>query len=489
MNLPQQLYTLEQVRAMDRYAIEVVGIPGIKLMQRAGRCAFNCLLQTWPDVLSIAVFCGAGNNGGDGYVIARLALQQGLAVTLVGLAGIDRLHGDALTAATHFIAAGGEIGVFENQDWQVSDVVVDSLLGTGLDREVGGQYKPVIERINASQQPVLAIDIPSGLHADTGRVMGIAVEAEQTATFIGLKQGMFTGQAADYCGQVHYYTLEVPDAVLQLQEPSALRFQPQTALLPARKPSSHKGHYGHVLLVGGEAGYSGAIRLAAQAAARSGAGLVSIATRKSHAALLSLQQPEIMSHGVESVEQLQSLLDKATVVVVGPGLGRSDWAHQLLDNVLAADLPVVIDADGLNLLADNSDARLENCVLTPHPGEAARLLKTTTQAIQHDRYAAIRQLYQQYGSTVVLKGSGTLVYAGSMVTVNTSGNPGMATGGMGDVLSGVIAGLIAQGQSLSQATQNAVWLHGAAADCAAESGQRGLLASDLMPFIRQLVNQ
>lgn len=489
MNLPKELYTVEQVRAMDRYAIDVVGISGIELMKRAGQRTFECLMQNWPEARSVAVFCGAGNNGGDGYVIARLALQYGLTVKLIALTDVDGLKGDALTAANQYTDVGGVIGAFDTQKWQSCDVLVDGLLGTGLDREVGGQYKPVIETINASQQPVLAIDIPSGLHADTGQVMGVAVEAQQTSTFIGLKQGLFTGQAADYCGQIHYYSLDVPDSVLYLHEPAALRFQPQAPILPARKPASHKGHFGHVLLIGGDAGYCGAIRLAALAAARCGAGLVSIATRAAHAGLMSLPQPEVMSHGIESADELLPLMERATVIVIGPGLGQSEWAKQLLECVLETDLPKVIDADGLNLLAMRTNGQVVNSLLTPHPGEAARLLKTGTQQVQNDRFKAVRQLYQQYGCTVLLKGSGTLVYDGDVITVNTTGNPGMATGGMGDVLSGVIAGLIAQGQSLSQAMRNGVWLHGAAADCATENGQRGLLASDLLSYIHKLVNQ
>ncbi|MEE9425086.1 MAG: NAD(P)H-hydrate dehydratase [Methylococcales bacterium] len=490
MKLPVQLYTIDQVRAMDRYAIDVIGIAGSELMERAGQCAFNLLTQVWPDARYISVFCGAGNNGGDGYVIARLALEHGLQVNLLALATIERLQGDALIAANHYFQAGGTISKIEEKSWKNSDVVVDSLLGTGLGREVGGDYKLAIEAINSSQLPILAVDIPSGLHADSGRVLGVAVvEADQTATFIGLKQGLFTGQAADVCGQVNYYSLEVPQSVLELEQPSALRFIAPSPLLPTRKFSAHKGHFGHVLLIGGESGYSGAICLAAQAAARCGAGLISIATRNAHAALLMLTQPEIMSHGIHSAEQLKPLLEKATVVVIGPGLGQSDWAKQLLNAVLECDLPVVIDADALNLLALDPGCQRNNCVYTPHPGEAARLLNCSSQAVQNDRFSAIRQLHDDYGGIVVLKGAGTLVYDGEKITVNSTGNPGMATGGMGDVLSGVIAGLIAQGQDLDSATRVAVWLHGAAADNVARAGQRGLLASDLLPQIRKLVNQ
>ncbi|MCH9698822.1 MAG: NAD(P)H-hydrate dehydratase [Gammaproteobacteria bacterium] len=489
MTLPSQLFSVEQVRAMDRYAIDDIGIPGIELMQRAGQFAFDVLMQGWPEALSIAVFCGAGNNGGDGYVIAHLALQKGLSVKLVALAEIDRLKGDALTAARQYLDAGGVINSIETCDWQDCDVLVDSLLGTGLDRDVGGAYRPVIEAINNSQIPVLAVDIPSGLHGDRGCVMGVAVRAQHTTTFIGMKQGLMTGDAADYCGAIHYHSLGVPDSVLHLNQPSAWCYVPPSPLLPARSATAHKGHFGHVLLIGGETGYSGAIRLAAQAALRCGAGLVSVATRVSHAGLVSLAQAEIMSHGIESTDELQQLLEKATVVVIGPGLGQSDWAEQHLDSVFNTDLPLVIDADALNLLSASSRVLHKRCVMTPHPGEAGRLLKTTGRAVQSDRYASVRQLQNTYHGVVVLKGAGTLVDDGELITVNSSGNPGMASGGMGDVLSGVIGGLLAQGLDAATAARCGVWLHGAAADYAARQGQRGLLAGDLLGFLRELVNQ
>lgn len=489
MTLPNQLFSVEQVRSMDRYVIDKIGIPGIELMQRAGQFAFDFLMQTWPDTKSVGVFCGAGNNGGDGYVIARLALLQGLSVKLIALAEVDRLKGDALTAASQYLEAGGVINSAESCHWQDCEVLIDSLLGTGLDREVGGAYRPVIEAINNSQLPVLAVDIPSGLHGDRGCVMAVAARAEHTVTFIGLKQGLSTGDAADYCGMIHYDTLGVPDSVLHQHQPSALYYVPPSPLLPARAATAHKGHFGHVLLIGGDAGYSGAIRLAAQAALRCGAGLVSVATRPVHAGLVSLAQAEIMAHDVESATDLEHLLEKATVVVIGPGLGQSDWAKQHLETVLNTDLPLVIDADALNLLANTQKKLHERCVMTPHPGEAARLLQTTSRVIQSDRFDSIRQLQNNYNSTVVLKGAGTLVDDGQLITVNTNGNPGMASGGMGDVLSGVIAGLLAQGMDTAAAARCGVWLHGAAADHAAQQGQRGLLAGDLLPFIRELVNQ
>jgi hydroxyethylthiazole kinase-like uncharacterized protein yjeF len=258
--------------------------------------------------------------------------------------------------------------------------------------------------------------------------------------------------------------------------------------LPRRHRYAHKGNCGHVLIVGGELGYSGAAIMAGEAALRVGSGLVSIATRAGHAGLLNLNRPELMCHGVETPEQLSALLDKVDAVVVGPGLRQTDWAKALFHTAISAGKPTVVDADGLNLLAAAPTAK-PHWILTPHPGEGARLLNCATAAIQHDRFAAVLSLQANYGGVAVLKGAGTLIASEHQLAVSNTGNPGMASGGMGDVLSGVIAGLLAQGLSLRDAAQQGVYLHGLAADLAAEKdGERGLLASDLMPYLRQLVN-
>ncbi|MGZ4998046.1 MAG: NAD(P)H-hydrate dehydratase, partial [Methylobacter sp.] len=367
-----------------------------------------------------------------------------------------------------------------------ADVLVDALLGTGLDRPVAGLYAEAIQAMNAHSAPVVAVDIPSGLNADTGNAMGCAVNAVCTVTFIGLKQGLFTGQAAEYCGEIYYAQLGVPDDVFAGLEATATRVV--KVPLPRRHRYAHKGNCGHVLIVGGELGYSGAAIMAGEAALRVGSGLVSIATRAEHTGLLNLNRPELMCHGVETSEHLSALLAKVDVVVVGPGLRQSDWAKALFHAAISAGKPTVVDADGLNLLAAAPTAKTY-WILTPHPGEAARLLNCATAAIQHDRFAAALSLQANYGGVAVLKGAGTLIASEHQLAVSNTGNPGMASGGMGDVLSGVIAGLLAQGLSLRDAAQQGVYLHGLAADLAAEKdGERGLLASDLMPYLRQLVN-
>ena len=481
--LPITLYRAAQVRELDRIAIQERGIPGFELMSRAGYEVFQCIMNKWPETQSLAVFCGAGNNAGDGYIFAGLALAAGLKVSVYSLAKPENLKGDAFTACQNFIEAKGTIVPFQVEDQIDADVIVDALLGTGLDRPVTGLYAQAIQVINKSPAHVVAVDSPSGLNADTGNVMGCAVKADCTVTFIGLKQGLFTGQAADYCGEISYASLAVPDAIFQAVSPSAVRVVKTP--LPRRDRCSHKGNYGHVLIVGGDWGYSGAARLAGEAALRVGAGLVSVATRSEHAGLMNLNRPELMCHGVGSAGQLAVLLEKANVVVVGPGLGQSGWAKELFMATIKAQKSLIIDADGLNLLA-RSPVTNPAWILTPHPGEAARLLNCSIAEIQQDRFASVSAIQAKYDGIAILKGAGTLIASRDDCAVSTTGNPGMASGGMGDVLAGVIAGLLAQGLSLKNAAQQGVYCHGQAADLSAEKdGERGLLASDLMPYLRR----
>ena len=482
------LYGARNSRAIDRRIAEQYDIPGLTLMRRAGAAAFQVLRMRWPEARALRVLCGGGNNGGDGYVVARLGLQTGWTVRVTALVEPARLKGDALAAFREFAAAGGAVTAELPDEDAAEDVWVDALLGTGLDREVGGAYSAAIERINASGRPVLSLDIPSGLGADTGSPLGRAVRADTTVTFIVPKPGLFTGQAADFCGELWLADLDAPPEALTDEPPAALLLPLHPPALPRRARCAHKGHFGHVLIVGGDHGYSGAARLAAEAAARSGAGLASVATRCSHAALLSLARPELMCHGVERPEELAPLREKAHVLAIGPGLGQSEWARMLLAAALDSGKPLVLDADALNLLAQAPQHR-EDWVLTPHPGEAARLLGTTSAAVQSDRLAAAAKLQGRYGGVIVLKGTGTLILgADGIPRLCAAGNPGMASGGMGDVLTGVIAALLAQGWSGSDAATLGVRLHAAAADRAAAEGERGLLAGDVVEHLRQTVN-
>ena len=485
---PLKLYNTRQIRDLEQLAIEG-GSTGFQLMTRAGEAAFNSLRKRWPDAQTFVVFCGTGNNAGDGYVIAQFLLNAGLQVCVYAVGDCAGLKAEALQAYQAFINAQGKVHAYVANEVVLADVVVDALLGTGLSRSVQGLYADAIATINRSAKPVLAVDVPSGINADTGAVMGCAVHADCTVTFIGLKQGLCTGDAPDYCGELVVSDLTLAPA-LYAQMPHSLN-QVAYKTLPKRSRCAHKGSNGHVLIIGGACGFSGAVMLAAQAALRIGSGLVSLATRPEHAAFINMTLPELMSHSVQQVEQLVLLLANASVGVIGPGLGQTAWSEALLNAVLDTTKPLIIDADALNLLAKKplEPSAHPNWVLTPHPGEAARLLACSTTRVQQDRFAAVKALQVRYGGTVVLKGAGTLIANASSMSISTTGNPGMASGGMGDVLTGVIAGLCAQGMGMLDAVQQGVYLHGLAADkAAADAGERGLLASDLMPYLRQGVN-
>jgi len=505
LRLPVNLYSAEQVRELDRIAIEDFDIPGYSLMQRAALFSYEKLKEKWPEAQSITVLCGGGNNAGDGYVLAGLAKEDGKKVSVFHLAEPSALKGDAATAYKDLQASGIESIKYVGQDLSGADVIVDALFGTGLDRDIEGEFYDVINSINLLSVPVMAIDIPSGLNSDNGNIMNIAIHAQLTSTFIGLKKGMFTNDGLQCSGEIKFNDLDVPeevytklnvgDEIIQRLELDDLK-----SVLKPRQKNAHKGQFGHVLIVGGDEGYLGAVRMAAEAAARVGAGLVSIATRKSHANLLSAVRPEIMSRGVETVEELLPLIQKATVIAIGPGLGQSEWAKSLLARVLESKLPLVIDADALNLLSnefldDFSDGFSEqgqvspNWVMTPHPGEAARLLNTDSKTIQADRFETISLLHKKFPGPVVLKGCGSLIADNEgHLFLSDKGNPGMSSGGMGDVLSGVIAGLIAQGLDMNHATKLGVCIHAKAGDLAAKAGERGLMAMDLMPHLRNIVN-
>lgn len=490
--LPYALYRADQVRALDRQAIERFAIPGRELMARAGAAAFDLIKQRWPQARTLVILTGLGNNAGDGFVLAALAQRAGLLVQVLQLGDRAKLGGDALHHAEQWAAAAMP-GAWHDYNGlpQKCDLIIDAMLGTGLQRGLRGAWLQAVQAVNAHAAPVLAIDIPTGLHADTGIALGAAIRADATISYIGLKQGMFTADGVDACGDIYFDALQVPAAVYASQILAARRidWRKQGKLEP-RQRSAHKGHYGHVLVIGGDHGYGGAVRLAAEAAARCGAGLVSVATRAAHVSGILAARPELMVHAVDHLHRLPALLRQASMIVLGPGLGRSAWARALYAAALASERPMIIDADALNLLAEQPSRR-ENWVLTPHPGEAARLLDTCTATIQADRFTAVRQLQQKYGGVTVLKGPGTLIASAGQgpLALCSDGNPGMASGGMGDVLTGVIAALAAQGLELQQAAENGVCLHVAAADqAAAKQGERGLLAGDLLDELRLLNN-
>jgi len=485
-----KLFSASQIRELDRTAIEQHGISGIELMTNAGRHAWELLDHSWPDTNRIVVVCGGGNNAGDGYVLAKYAIEHGKNVDVIALVDPAKLKGDAKTAADTFIKTGEKPVLFSEQVLSSADVIVDALLGTGLDRDLANEFLLAINTINKTEKPVLSIDIPSGLNADTGRPMGVAINAKHTCTFIGLKKGLFTGLGPDYCGKVHFFDLDVPQETYDVTSASAqlIRFDALKGLLTTRKSSAHKGNFGHVLIVGGDYGYAGAVCMSAEAAARCGAGLVSVATRPEHAFNIPLSRPEIMAVGVTEPADMNPLLKRATVVAIGPGLGQSEWSMSVLSHVLDTGLPLIVDADALNLLSQDSATR-DNWVLTPHPGEAARLLDCTTREIEADRFASATEIQKKYGGINVLKGRGTIISdTNGQCFVSAEGNPGMATGGMGDILTGVIAGLYAQLNDLDAAAKLGVCLHAVSADRAVEQGERGMLAMDVIPWLRHYVN-
>ncbi len=499
--LPTSLYRACDVRELDRRAIETGGIPGIDLMERAGLEACRVLRQRWPAARRVSVVAGPGNNGGDGFVVARLAAEEGLSVSVRLIGDAARIAGDARTAYRRMRDAAP--GVAQAQAQALSpaadadaEVVVDALFGTGLTREVAGAAAEAVRAMNECAAPVLALDVPSGIHSDTGRVLGAAVRADATVSFIGLKQGLFTREGRECAGEILYRDLGVPGHVLAGVEASARRqaYRDCPGLLGPRRGDAHKGRFGHVLVVGGDHGFAGAARLAGEAAGRTGAGLVSVATRPGHVAALVAARPEMMVHGVESPDALEPLLDRASVVAVGPGLGRGEWGASLLERVVAADRALVVDADAINLLAQGAaawpGAATGAVVYTPHPGEAGRVLGEPARALESDRFAAARALAEAHPGTWLLKGAGTIVAeAGATPRVCEGGNPGMASGGMGDVLTGVVAALLAQGCSALDAASAGACVHAAAADAAARGGERGLLASDVIAALRPLVDR
>ncbi len=494
--LPAALYTAAQTRELDRLAI-AAGTPGADLMERAGQAAFDALCERWPQAGKLAVLCGGGNNGGDGYVVARLAAEAGLQPQIWFTCAPDQLKGDALTMARRCQAAGIPMQPLTQADLPRSaDLLVDGLLGTGLEGPLRDDVAALLRALNTLSLPVLALDIPSGLSADSGMPLGAVLQAEMTCTFIGLKRGLLTGEGPLHCGALRFFDLQVGRDIYAQVQPDCLSPGAETLQhrLPARRVDGHKGHYGHVLVIGGDHGFAGAPVMSAQAAARCGAGKVSLITRPAHVAVALIRQPEIMVRGVDRPEDAVALMEAATVIAIGPGLGLDAWGRGLLDAALATGKPMVVDADALTLIAGQADIGPADWVLTPHPGEAGRLLGVSAGDIQQDRFAALDSLSARYGGTVLLKGLGTLVQgepvdAGPGRSLIRDGNPGMASGGMGDVLTGVIAALRAQGLNGFDAARLGAMVHARAADhCAVAQGERGLLATDLLGALRQQLN-
>lgn len=483
-HLPLQVYSAAQVRELDARLI-AAGTPGYELMQRAAHAGWRALRQQWPAAGCLTVLAGRGNNAGDGYLIAALAQRAGWQVQVLAVGAPAQLQGDAQQAHAEAVACGVVI-----QPWSecapLQGVLVDALLGTGLQGAVREPYAQAIRLANASGLPIVAVDIPSGLCADTGCELGVAIRASLTVTFVGLKLGLFTGAGPDRVGRLEFAELQADSLVRGAVAAVAERLAAGCLTkLPPRRRTTHKGQLGHLLVIGGDRGFAGAALLAAESALRAGAGLVSLATRGEHVAAALARRPELMCAPVASANQLCPLVAAADVLVVGPGLGQMAWGRSLLSAAINGSQVQVWDADALNLLAAGQASLPAGAVLTPHPGEAARLLGCSAVQVQADRPAAAQELARRYQAVIVLKGAGTLIASPQgQLAVCSNGHPAMAGAGFGDVLAGLIGALLAQGLPAYAAACLAVWLHARAGEQLALLG-RGMAASDLLPAIRE----
>lgn len=487
--LPEELYSAAAVRRIEGEAI-AAGVAGYALMQRAAAAALAALRRRWPEAGSIAVVAGPGNNGGDGLVLARLAHAAGMNVATLLVGEPEALRGEAGQALRDLRGAALQVQPFDGKLLSNHDVIVDALLGLGVRAPLRPEWVDAIERMNSCGRPILSLDLPSGLHPDSGHAIP-AVRASATISFLALKQGLLLAQGPEHTGELLFDDLGVaatPDV------PAVMRHIRDSCLagaLPPRPRDSHKGMFGRVLVIGGGGGMPGAVRLAAESALRTGAGLVRVASLPEHLETIVGPRPELMFHAVAQPAEIDSALAEADVVAMGPGLGRSRWAQEVFERVCSTRRPgqrLVLDADALNLLAAGTRHR-DDWVLTPHPGEAARLLGIDAQSVQQNRLAALESLCEQRGGTIVLKGAATLVgSAGELPRLSTRGNPGMSVAGMGDVLTGAVAGILAQGASPLVAATAAVHAHALAGDRCAARGLRGILASEVAQELRVVLS-
>lgn len=507
-----EILTGEQMRDVDRRAIEGLGIPGLTLMEAAGMGVAHALLDDFPEALSgnLLIVCGKGNNGGDGLVAARHLARRGLHPQVLLLGREDQLRGDALINYRAAVASGVSVNeVADASAWSARrslldevGLVVDAILGTGATRAPRGLVAQVIEDIVRSRAQVVSIDLPSGLSADSTEVQSTAIRAERTYTLCRPKLSLVIGRSATHAGELTVIPIGIPDHVVAAVGPHLEWLDAGAArqLLPRRDAESHKGTYGHLLAVAGGPGTSGAAVLLCRAALRCGVGLVTAATAASSLTRIAVQQAELMTEPLpetvsgsisrSSATRALDLLTQRDALALGPGLGTEPGARAAVASMVGKRrAPIVLDADGLNAFAlggARSIARLKAgrypMVLTPHVGEAARLLGQPNSKILGDRLAAARRLVKRTGATVVLKGHRTLVASpDGSVAVNSTGNPGMATAGTGDVLTGAVGAFLAQGMSARDAARLAVYVHGAAGDRAARRfGTDGLIASDVI---------
>ncbi len=516
------LVTARQMQNMDGQTINSFGVPGLVLMENAARGAFEMLKNKYTPLKGkrIAVLAGRGNNGGDGFVMARYLMEMGVVTHTFLLSTKDKVQGDAkenLILLEKLCKVHEDSSLVEVPDQKAfltrksdiihHDIFIDAILGTGLNSDVRGFFKELIALLNASGRPIFSVDIPSGLNSDTGQPCGIAIEADATATFAFAKAGHILYPGNTFTGDLKVIDIGIPNFIAQkenirlhlLDNPAiAALFQPRDFI-------SHKGNYGHLLAVAGSAGKTGAAALCANAAARSGTGLVTLGVAKALNARMESQVTEAMTFplpdegreflGFSCLENIVSLAKDKTALAIGPGIGTDKATQKLVQKIVTTiKIPMVIDADGLNCIAINTDVlktKKAPAILTPHPGEMARLCNLSTKQIQENRLDIAKQFSKKFDTILVLKGSQTLVsLPDGRVFINSTGNPGLASGGMGDVLTGMIAGFAAQGFQPEDAAVAGVYIHGMCADLLAEEiGTFGFLASDMVDIIPQIIHK
>jgi ADP-dependent NAD(P)H-hydrate dehydratase / NAD(P)H-hydrate epimerase len=467
------LYNKKTIVEIENQATSNFNISIEELTKKAVKASIDVLLEDFLNAKKIIIFCGIGKNATDGLMIGK-----------------------------ELKALGKTVQIIKASNWESNipieaDLIIDALFGIGINRDLVGVWQQIVDSINKSNIPVLSIDIPSGIDPDTGKILGTAVIATLTVTFIGLKPGLFTGKAKNHCGKIKFNNLGLPNEAYNNAPVDSIRLTKKDFknLLKPREPAAHKGNFGKLLIMGGQDGMVGATLLAGKAAFRAGAGIVQVLTNSKQPVAVG-DYLEIQAQNFHSSSQLESLIEKSTVLLLGSGMGLEHAANSFLEHSINCSLPLIVDADGLNLLAENLDEDFEprqNWILTPHPKEAARLLNTDVDTIENNRFAAIEQLVTKFKATVVLKGAGTLIKEYQENTISPTyvcdlGNPGMATAGMGDVLAGVIAGLVAQKLSLKDACILGVFAHALAGDIVAKDGEKGILASDLLFFIKKIIN-
>lgn len=489
--LAQNIYLAEQVKEFEIAAANRLGMSSYELMQKAGQRTFIQCQTFYPDAQRYLIFVGIGNNAGDGYIVAACALKEGKQVLLVDISNNATLPKDAQSAKQTYLALQSQLASFQVKVFEHADIIIDAMFGTGINRALNSEIQYIINSINESSLPVVSIDVPSGLLADQSALNPVAVEANISVCMIALKPALVTGVGKQYAGRVIVEDLGISAEFRKLAKAyGRIYSHSDLPSLPPRKINTHKGSYGKVLCIGGNRGMSGAIRLSAQAALRAGAGMVKVFCHEDSVLNIAISQAELMV----VCEQLMDSLDWSTSVVLGPGLGQDAWAKQVFQFVIQYLMkmakPCVIDADALNLISQSDiDIKSLNAVLTPHSAEAARLLNKSTLIVEQNRYLSVEQLRNKYHQTIVLKGPGTIVFSEDDYWVCKDGNAGMASAGMGDVLTGIMIALIAQGLELDLAAKMAVSLHARAADIqVGKYGIRGLLASDLISQTRSLIN-